>query len=85
MTILSFVGNKEYHIVSDEFEIGPDLTMDCGVEHLEKKPPQTYNGIKVVSNVALFFLNRSSFFLQVTRMCIKAWMKFKQIQPLTLE
>ena len=87
MTILSFVGNKEYHKVSDEFEIGPDLTMDCGVEHLKKKSPKTYNGIKVVSNVALFFLNRSSFFLQETRMCIKAWMtlKFKQIQPLTLE
>ena len=55
MTFLSFVGNKEYHKVSDEFEIGPYLTMDCGVEHLKKKSPWTYNGIKVVSNVALFF------------------------------
>ena len=54
MTILSFVGNKEYHKVSDEFEIGPGLTIDCGVEHL-KKNHQTYNGIKVVSSVAFFF------------------------------
>ena len=36
LAILSFVGNKEYHKVSDEFEIGPDLIMDCGVEHLKK-------------------------------------------------
>ena len=26
-----FAGNKDNYIVSDKFEIGPDLAMDCGV------------------------------------------------------
>ena len=88
MTILSFVGNKEYHKVSDEFEIGPDLTMDCGVEHLKKNHHRLTMGLRLFPMwLFFFFLNISSFFLQETRMCIKAWMtlKFKQILPLTLE
>ena len=62
------------------------LDQNSGV-HGNRKPPLTYNGENCVSTFSRLFLIRSSLYLQVTRTCIKSWMRsnFGQIRPLTTE
>ena len=55
--------------------------------HSYGKNPHTYNGRNVINTIVPSFLIGSSSFLQVTRICMKAWVSVKlcQIQPLTTE
>ena len=47
-------GNEDMHESSEEFEVRPDLTTDCGVSCLGRlaKSPYTYNG---KNGIATFF------------------------------
>ena len=67
-------------------QIGQWTVELAALERLEKFP-KTYNGKTVVTTPAPSFLIESSSFLQVTRICIKAWMssKFGQIPAPTPE
>ena len=67
-------------------QIGPRTAELAALERLEKSP-LTYNGKNVVTTLAPSFLIESSSFLQVTRTCMKAWLRssFGQIPPLTQE
>ena len=62
------------------------LDQNSGV-HGNRKPPLTYNGENGVSTFSRLLLIRSSFYLQVTRKCIKSRTSsnFGQIGPLTTE
>ena len=64
--------------MSDEFEIQPDRTKDCGVSCpcASGKIPYSYSWRNLVNTLAPSFLIRSSSFLQVTRTYMKVWMSF---------
>ena len=73
------------HESSEEFEIQPDPTTDCGVSCLwasEKNPHKTYNGKNGVATFSQLFLIKSLSYLQVTMTYIRAWMSsiFGQIR-----
>ena len=73
-------------MVSKFRKIGPGTAELAALECLGKYP-YTSNGRNVVRTRAPSFLNRTSLFLQVTRLTITAWMclNFKQNQPQTVE
>ena len=51
LTLFKLAGNDDMHETSKEFEIGTDLTTDCGVScplASEKKSPYIYNGEMVL-------------------------------------
>ena len=73
------------HESSEEFEIWPDLTTDCGVScplASEKNPHRLIMGENGVATFNQLFLIKFFSYLQVTMTYIRAWMSSKlgQIQ-----
>ena len=76
--------NKDNHNISEEFEIHPDRTKDCGAMPLSIwKNPQRLIMEIMLSKLGPSCLIRSSSFLQVIRTTIWMSFKFGQIRPWT--
>ena len=73
---INFAGNKVNHKVSDECEIRPDPTMDCGVscKGPSEKIPIDLQWEKYCDHSSAFIFDRTFSFLRETKACIQAWM-----------
>ena len=72
--------NDDMHESSEELEIRPDLTTDCGVScplASEKKSFRLIMGKNGVTTFSQLFLIKASSYLQVTMTNIRAWMSSK--------
>ena len=83
-------GNDDMHESSDEFEIRPDPTTDCGVScplASEKNPHRLIMGENSGVTFSQLFLIKSISCFQVTMTYIRAWMssKFSHIRSGTTE
>ena len=68
------------HESSEEFEIRPEPTTDCGVSCplvSEKNPHRLIMGKNGVATFSQLFLIKSFSYLQVTMTHIRAWMSLK--------
>ena len=70
-----FAGNDNMHESSEEFEIRPDPTTDCGVScplASEKKPHRLIMGGNGIATISQLFLIKSFSYLQVTMTYMRA-------------